>query len=178
MNFKRVFTFLLTTRVILGQQFSEPFNVKSYLGKWYQVYSDKFVVSTFEKDAKCVFSIYDLYGTNNISVYNQQLNSNNEVESINGYAFISNPEFPRKLTVNLDGGMGDAPYWIYELGPIQNNLYEYSIVSDQYKLALFVLARDVNTFFKEYNNEVLEKLKRLGFTRPNNHPILTDQNDC
>jgi lipocalin len=178
MNLKKLTSILLFGSLVNGQDFSQPLDTSAYLGKWYQVYSDKFVQSTFEKDAKCVFSIYGLNNNNTISVYNQQLNQQNQKQSINGYAFTPNDNYPRKLAVNLNGGMGDAPYWIYSLGPIINDLYEYAIVSDQYKVGLFVLARDVDTFMDKYNDDVLSELNQLGFTTFLNKPILTDQSNC
>lgn len=182
MNFlKRISSLLLFTTAIVvtqAQDFTQPLDIEAYLGKWYQIYSDKFVQSTFEKDAKCVFSIYGLNDKNNISVYNQQFNSNNQKQSIDGYAVIPNDDFPRKLAVTLNGGMNGAPYWIYSLGPIVDHQYEYAIVSDQYKVGLFVLARNVEMFMDKYNDKVLTELNQLGFTTFLNSPILTDQQNC
>ena len=170
----KFFSSLILLPFISAQDFSESLNINAYLGKWYQVYSDKFVTSTFEKNAKCISAVYGLYGVNNISVYNEQFNSiTGEKESIDGYAYIKDDKYPRKLSVNLNGGMGDAPYWIYETGPIKNNEYQYSIVSDELKLSLFVLVRNVETFMKEYNEHVLEQLEKFGFTKSINQPILT-----
>ena len=179
MNIKKLFLLLSTLKIVQSQQhFTDPLNIDAYLGKWYQVYSDNFVANSFEKDASCVQSDYGLYSPNNISVYNKQTNKNGEIESINGYAFISDKNYPRKLTVNLDGGSGDAPYWIYDLGPIENGKYQYSIVSDQFKVSLFVLTRDVKEFYEKYNRNVLEQLKILGFDKNRNKPIMTKQENC
>jgi lipocalin len=179
MNFKKVFSVVLSFVVsVSAQDFSQPLDIDAYLGKWNQIYSDNFVQSTFEKGAKCVFSVYGLNGNNNISVYNQQLDSNIQKQSIDGYAYIPDEKYPRKLAVTLDGGMNGAPYWIYSLGPIVEDQYQYAIVSDQFKLSLFVLVRDVQNFLKEYNDIVLEELKELGFVHTRNKPILTDQQNC
>ena len=53
--------------------------------------------------------------------------------------------------------------WIFKLGPIVNDQYEYSIVSDNAGLGLFVLARDVPRFNALYKDEVLEYLQLTGF---------------
>jgi lipocalin len=45
-----------------------------------------------------------------------------------------------------------------------NNLYDYSIVSDNLSYYLFVLARDVATFNKKYKADVDKQLQALGFT--------------
>jgi lipocalin len=178
MNFKQIFLILSTLSTVYSQNFTDSLNLDAYLGKWYQVYSDNFVSQTFEKDASCVQTTYGLNAPNNISVYNQQTNKNGEIESISGYAFISDKSNPRKLTVNLKGGSGDAPYWIYDLGPIEDEKYQYSIVSDQFKVSLFVLVRNVDKFYEKYNDNVLQTLKDLGFDKNRNKPITTEQKKC
>jgi len=62
------------------------------------------------------------------------------------------------------GPPGGAPYWIIELGPIVDGLYDWAIVSDNLSAFLFVLARDVERFYALYNDEVLKQLVTLGFT--------------
>ena len=171
--------FIIAPFVVCAQNFSEPLNIPAYLGRWYQVYSNFFVTSTFERNAKCVLTDYGFYDQKNISVYNQEYNTRTGNKgSITGYAVIPDENTPRKLAVTLNGGMSDAPYWIYETGPIVKNQYEYSIVSDNMKIGLFVLARNVETFFTTYNEKVLEHLSMYGFTTFFNKPILTNQNDC
>ena len=179
MNIKKLFLLLSTLKIVQSQQhFTDPLNIDAYLGKWYQVYSDNFVANSFEKDASCVQATYGLYAPNNISVYNQQVNKDGTKQSISGYAFISDNEYPRKLTVNLNGGSGNAPYWIYDLGPVEEEKYQYAIVSDQFKVSLFVLARNVNKFYQKYNENVLQQLKDLGFDKNRNKPITTNQKNC
>ena len=66
--------------------------------------------------------------------------------------------------VHLNGVPHDAPYWVYNLGPENDyNYYDWAIVSDPVKLSLFVLARDVDTYYKYYDDEVLEILGEYGF---------------
>ena len=178
MKFKNIILLFFSFFSVHAQDFSQPFQLESYLGEWYQVYSNKIVLSTFEKDAKCISSFYGIYGKNNISVYNEEYNIKDKKESIRGYAYIPDYHFPRKLIVYLNGGSGDAPYWIYELGPLLNHQYQYSIVSDPYKLFLFVLTRNITLFMEEYNKEVLRKLEVYGFHYFYNKPILTKQDHC
>lgn len=176
---KFLFLFSILPFFVCAQNFSEPLNIHAYLGRWYQVYSNFFVASTFERNAKCVLTDYGLYDEKNISVYNEEYNTlTGSKGSITGYAVIKNESTPRKLAVTLNGGMSDAPYWIYETGPILQNHYEYSIVSDDMKIGLFVLARNVETFFTDYNEQVLDHLTAYGFTTFFNKPILTNQKNC
>ena len=47
------------------------------------------------------------------------------------------------------------PDWVFKLGPIVNDQYEYSLITDGVPtLQLFVLARDPTTFFEKYDAEV------------------------
>ena len=57
-------------------------------------------------------------------------------------------------------------------------LYEWAVVSDPFELSLFVLARDVKTFFTRYNATVFSELERIGFNRLLNHPRQTVQDGC
>jgi apolipoprotein D and lipocalin family protein len=152
-------------------------NINQYVGTWYQVYGDRFVMSTFERGGRCITANYELVGANNISVHNSQLDANGNVQEIFGYAYISDQNKPGQLTVNLDGH-GNAPYWIYELGPVVNGLYDYAIVSDPTKTSLFVLTRDVNHFYDQYENLVLQNLRALKFSGLRNKPVKTDQTNC
>ena len=70
--------------------------------------------------------------------------------------------------------------WVVQLGPSTcNGEYQYSVVTDPYKLTLFVLARNVTEFKQNYDKEVLAKLKEQGFTWFFNRPIKTYQGqDC
>ena len=42
---------------------------KYYTGLWYQTYGDKFVLSTFERDAYCCYASYSLLDENTISLF-------------------------------------------------------------------------------------------------------------
>lgn len=147
-------------------------NINQYLGTWYQVYSDFFVTSTFEKNARCVKAEYHLNPNNTISVHNSQIDNLGNIQEIYGYAY---QQEGGKLVVNLNGR--DAPYWILDLG-VEKDEYVYSIVSDPTKTSLFVLARDPVEFFEKYDQEVLKKLQKMKFTSFRNRPIKTDQTSC
>ena len=81
------------------------------------------------------------------------------------------------LTVELKD-QSPAPYWVLELGPIVDDLYDYSIVSDNNAISLFVLTRDVDRFYKLYQGIVDESLKEFGFTKPYNKPEIMNQTNC
>ena len=58
-----------------------------------------------------------------------------------------------------------------------NGLYEYSVATDPDKMGLYVLARDVETFKRDYEQEVLQFVYEQGFNEPSNKPIPIPQND-
>ena len=160
-----------------SQQYVENLDLNMYMGRWYQVYKDKFDM-TFQRNGTCAVADYALTNTN-VSVLNSQFNKDGSVEQIDGYAFYEDGNSGGHLSVVLNGGApGAAPYWVIELGPIMNDQYQYSIVSDDKQISLFVLARDVNSFFKKYNDQVLDSLKRYGFTRAINEPLIMNQENC
>ena len=151
-------------------------NVDQYLGRWHQVYSDKFN-NLFQKNGRCSTADYGLLENKNISVLNKQFDQDGKIDSISGVAFYKEGDCCGYLTVELKD-LSPAPYWIIELGPVVNDYYEYSIVSDDKALTLFVLCRNVTDFFNKYNDIVLRSLKEFGFTKPWNSPKPMDQTNC
>jgi len=161
----------------------DELNLSSYIGLWYQMYADQLVYSTIEPDAYCVTALYGDNGDGTISVHNYQTTASPTagVSTIDGYAYQTNPsEEPGQLNVVFPsiGGV-PGPYWVFELGPINDDgLYDYSIVSDPFSAYLFVLARDVDTFNVKYKETVTASLEKYGFTG-RKAPIETYQgSDC
>jgi apolipoprotein D and lipocalin family protein len=172
------FLFLISNTLSLNADLYQPvdsLDLNSYMGRWYQVYGNNFD-KIFERGS-CVTADYAILDSNNVSVLNTQINQVNKPETISGYAYYTDNHTGGELTVQLDG-QGEAPYWVIELGPIVNNQYDYAIVSDNVKLSLFVLARDVENYFKYYNDDIQESLKNFGFTRYINKPLITNQTNC
>lgn len=155
-------------------------NRTQYLGRWYQVYSDLFVDATFENSSFCDTADYGLYPNNTISVLNRerQYNTTGPERQIYGWADVADATKPGELTVHLQTTAFGAPYWVYQLGPVEKDEYQYSIVSDPFKLTLFVLARNVSKFMDKYNRNVTDYLTEEGFTDILNSPILTPQEGC
>jgi lipocalin len=155
-------------------------NRTQYLGRWYQIYSDLFVDATFENRSFCDTADYGVYPNNTISVLNRerQYNGTGPEREIYGWADTENSARPGELTVHLQTTAFGAPYWIYQLGPVEKEEYQYSIVSDPLKLTLFVLARNVSKFMDKYNKNVTDYLTEQGFTGLINSPILTPQEGC
>ena len=154
----------------------DELDLQTYAGKWYQVYKDNFN-KLFQGFGRCSTAEYSILDSNNVSVLNQQINQKNEYDSIEGYAYYKDDDCCGYLTVKLDGAP-EAAYWVLELGPIVDKLYDYSIVSDNLGLSLFVLTRDVDRFYTLYNDAVLKSLNEFGFNNAINKPLVMNQTDC
>lgn len=152
----------------------DDLNLPNYMGKWYQVYKDKFD-NVFQKNGICSTAEYTL-DKDMVKVFNKQI-TNGEYDSITGIAYYSDDDCCGYLTVELKG-QSPAPYWVLELGPIVNNKYDYSIVSDNKAISLFVLTRDVDRFYKLYQEQVDASLKDFGFTKAYNKPEIMNQTNC
>jgi len=141
-------------------------NLDKYQGRWYQIYGNNFD-QLFEKFASCITADYTLIPNGNVSVLNSQYDKTKGISQIEGYAYYgynTDPKsYPGELTVHLNGVPHDSPYWVYNLGPEVNGYYDWAIVSDPLKVSLFVLARDVDTYYDVYDNEVVKILHNYGF---------------
>ena len=141
-------------------------DLDKYQGRWYQIYGNNFD-QLFEKFASCITADYTLIPNGNVSVLNSQYEKTKGITQIKGYAYYGyntdSKSYPGELTVHLNGVPYDSPYWVYNLGPEVNSYYEWAIVSDPLKVSLFVLARDVDVYYDEYDNEVVKILHNNGF---------------
>jgi len=147
-------------------------DINSYLGHWTQVYEAP-TNSIFQGYGTCITADYGVLENGNVSVVNSQLDENNEIEEITGYAYYKNISEPGKLTVHLEGVPVDAPYWIVKLGEVIENEYQYSIITTPSGVSLWVLARDLDRFFELYDEEVIEFLDNYNFRY-----ILVPQDNC
>jgi apolipoprotein D and lipocalin family protein len=159
----------------------QEFNVHQYLGHWVQAYSDLAVIATFENASTCVSADYGMNENGTVSVWNRerQYSVDGPERQIFGWAAATNSSAPGELTVHLQGTGGfGAPYWIYELGPVEEEQYTYSVVSDPFRLTLFILARNLTTFAAQWSAGVLARLMAAGYSGVLNTPIATVQEGC
>ena len=63
----------------------DELNIPQYMGKWYQVYKDKFD-NVFQKNGICSTAEYVLGEDNIVKVLNKQI-TNNKYDSITGIAY-------------------------------------------------------------------------------------------
>ncbi|XP_071479461.1 apolipoprotein D-like [Diadema antillarum] len=147
-------------------------DVNKYVGVWYQMYTDYWAdFFTGAGGAECITATYGKISDTNVTVRNAYKNRDGKSDIIEGFAYIPLPREPGKLLVELDGVPAASPYWIIKLGPIVNDQYEYSVVTDSRALSLFVLARDPATFDELYDAEVREYLLVTEFTDPTTLPV-------
>ena len=152
-------------------------NLTQYDGLWFEVYEDLFD-ETFQKGGRCVTAEYTLFENGTVGVLNKEILPNGTVSTITGSAYYDDDNVGGELTVELEGTPAPAPYWVIELGPIVDDDYDYAIVSDNTRLSLFVLARSVERFFDLYEDDVLDSVENMGFTRKFNMPVLVNQTYC
>lgn len=155
-----LFAFGLIANIISG--FAKPttvseLDVNKYIGRWYQVYGAP-TNTLFQGWGKCVTADYGILPNGNVSVVNSQLNKQNQLEQISGYAYSENPSEPGQFTVHLDGVPVDSPYWVVQLGEVVNNQYSYSIITTPSAISNWVLARNLTDFAEKYDSEVVEYL--------------------
>lgn len=155
----------------------DSLDLHKYDGRWFQVIKDLSDM-TFQGFGTCAIADYTIASSNNVTVLNSQIDKDGTIDQISGYAYYKDNNSGGELTVNLDGTPGNAPYWVIELGPILNDKYTYSIVSDNLKLTLFVLARNVSEYYELYDSDVKESLETFGFTNAYNKPLYMSQTKC
>lgn len=63
------------------------------------------------------------------------------MSSIDGTAAAPNASRPGELRVTFSSVPFPGSYWVVKLGPVENNQYQYSVVTDRFGLTLFVLVR-------------------------------------
>ena len=170
---------LLMSACVMAKPYTyvKELDLEKYQGAWYEVYDDIFD-ETFQKGGSCVTAYYKLNRQGTIDVLNREVNRENKIINITGKAYYDEGNSGGELTVDLNGAPYPAPYWVVELGPIVDDLYEYSIVSDNKQISLFVLARNVDKFLKVYNQKVLDSINNMGFTKFFNKPKRVNQTDC
>ena len=137
-------------------------DIQSYLGHWLQAYQSPTNV-IFQGYGTCITADYGVLDNGNINVINTQIDKHNEIDQINGYGYYKNVSEPGKLTVHLDGVPVDTSYWVIKLGEVKNNQYQYSIITTPSGISLWVLVRDITSFFELYNTEVIYFLAEYNF---------------
>ena len=152
-----------------------------YTGRWYNVYYDLPTLPFSTPDCQTAFyakveSEYPILTVNNSGLCYANIGLgctgnpadykvNGQTPTyITGHASQKGGAAAGDLTLNLDGVGRESTYRIAKLGPktYGAGYYQYSVVSDDSGVILFVLARDVDEFFATYDDEVLDFLKKYA----------------
>merc|ERR1711998_305284 len=131
----------------------------------------------------CASAYYELNSTASVptlTVNNSGADSDGSSTYLTGYVYQSDSSEPADLTLHLSGVSQDASYRICALGnkTYGAGYYQYSIVTDDSGYSLYVLARDVDGFFSDYDDEVTDILDDLGYTGFFWGVSKNDQEDC
>jgi apolipoprotein D and lipocalin family protein len=106
-----------------------------YVGKWYEI---AHYPTAFQADCGSSTAEYTAQDDGTIKVFNTCLAADGSVVStIEGTASVVDPKTNAKLAVRFPNVPIPAPYWIIDLGTD----YEYAVVSDPFRLTLFILSR-------------------------------------
>ncbi|CAH1773487.1 unnamed protein product, partial [Owenia fusiformis] len=149
-----------------------------YIGRWYQMYTNKQATTFTGQDQHCTSATYQLKDATTITVLNSgKIGSpTGRWSQITGYAEQVNATGdPGKFALHLQYVPFTGSYWIIKLGPVINNQYAYSVVTTNDGGQLYVLARNKDTFKDLYEKEILEFCKEKEFTEDVLKPIPTPQ---
>lgn len=173
MKMMKILTFISLLKVSFS---SLPFvDLNKYTGKWFQVYANPFSFYVTENGGSCITADYQLLDSSSISILNSEL-VKGKPRSIQAIGTVIHLDEPGKLTVKFEGVPFNGTYWIYEVGPIVDNQYQYSIVSDDKQSSLFVLARNIDQYQAMFAPKLEDTLLHLGFKTTKLIP--TNQTDC
>lgn len=117
-------------------------DIEQYAGLWYEIASNPVF---FNEDLVAVTAEYELIGPGEVSVLNTGRvgSPDGPVESIEGVARVVDTETNSKLAVRFGTGLFsrlfEGEYWIVLLD--QEN-YEYAVVTDSRQYTLFILYRE------------------------------------
>lgn len=155
-------------------------DLDKYVGRWYQMYADLVLFSTFERGAVCATADYALNDDGTVSVYNNAYIGSPDGPSSNVSGTASATSNPGQFTVTFDDTLSflGAPYWVVALGEVVDEEYQWAIVSDPWKAGLYVLARDPSSYMDTYDDLVQSTLADLGFDSFYNKPMVLNQTGC
>merc|ERR1711907_88666 len=146
-------------------------DIDKFTGSWYQVINNGYT-NIFGGGSSCVGTVYTKSSDTAVDVQNgNEANCNTTTGAlgtcddfsslINGTAAIDDSSQPGQLTRTLYTPFlfgatlpTTGSFWICKLGPVVNGQYEYAIVSDSDGVSLYVLARNVATYYSTYYTEV------------------------
>lgn len=121
-------------------------DLKSYLGKWYEIAA---FPQSFEKGCTCTSAVYSLNNDGTIKVINRCI-KNGKVKIANGKAFVTDKKTNAKLAVQFFWPF-KGKYWIIGLA----HDYSYAVVGHPNRKYLWILGRKPKMDSQTYNHLVV-----------------------
>jgi len=148
-----------------------------YTGRWYQMYSNEVVIKSSQQHSMCTIVDYQLKSNKSLSVQSsfRKYSPNGKLIVANGDIIQPHFDAPGVMQLLLKTIPYPTPYLVIKLGPLHDNRYEYSIVTDNNNASLYVYARDIHKFRHYFQDDVIKFCRDAGFTNYYNQPIETPQ---
>jgi lipocalin len=149
--------FIVSTVFSMGVEAVKSLDIERYQGRWYEI--GRFGLF-FENGLSNVTAEYGLLEDGKISVLNTGYYGGlgGLKSSINGSAYIPNPEEPAKLLVRFFSSF-ESDYWVVELD--QEN-YSYAVVSTPNMRFLWILSRTPQ-MDEELYDTIVKTLETKGY---------------
>ena len=181
MNFFDYFLLIIATFGNLPYQLNTVSNLElpQYMGNWHHIYTNKITEMLVGENISCLstqYKIMDEPFQDKFSI-NYQGNLNDTIISTNGMGYTKNISEPGTISVDLLSEGISFDYFILDNGPIVDEQYQYSIITDEYGIFLYVLIRELSEFTK-YQKDIDQVLENYNFTDYFRRPIILDHTNC
>ena len=182
MNFLDIFVFIIAFISNLPNYINtvDNLDLPKYMGNWNQVYTNRITNMILGQNTSCVNTNFNLIDDdtkddNFIMTFNY--NYNNSYYSTNALAYTPDDNFSGQLITNFYNKEFSLSYFILQNGPIINDKYQYSIVTDEMGIMLIVLVRNLSNFVM-YQNEIDSVIEHYNFTDYYRQPLLVNHYNC
>uniref|UniRef100_A0A0N5ARL0 Lipocln_cytosolic_FA-bd_dom domain-containing protein n=1 Tax=Syphacia muris TaxID=451379 RepID=A0A0N5ARL0_9BILA len=155
----------------------ETVNIPSnqIMGRWFQMYKAAVNFDVYRTEMFCPVAYFKpnaVMGEDGFSMEEayKVVSKNGPIET---YKRDLNKVGPGQYWMYTEEYFYPRQFYIVKVGPnyitntsdqdIQDNLYDYMVVTDANRLSLMVFARDPATFYQKYNKEVTAFLEKSGF---------------
>ena len=139
----------------------ENVNLNYYNGSWYQYYTNYY--SLFFNDiSNCSKYNFNVLNDTNY-LLEESYQDNQLITKLNSQGILEN-----SILENDYGLIFNIESYIIKNGPIIDNKYRYSILTDDIGFSLVLLVRDIDEFESNYQDEVNEFLNEFFLKVPDN----------
>ena len=182
MNFFDIIIFVISFLTNLPDTINtvNQLDVPSYMGNWHQVYTNRVTSLVFGENSSCITTNYRLIEDeefNNKIDMNFKLKNNESYINHSGIGYTLNNSHPGELVAHFYNDNVAFKYLIIENGPLVDNQYQYSIVTDDLGIMLFVFIRNLNDFLL-YQKDIDVVLENYNFTDYFRQPLIVDNTNC